>query len=179
MRAPEPPEEGAAPFLDVGRVAAPFGLAGEVRVVPLTDFPERFKEMRSVLVGEGHEAYRIVGVRGSRAQVILKLKGVDDANAAGALRGEMLRIPLAEAVSLADGQYFWYQIIDLEVVTMGGERLGRVVDIIRTGANDVYVVRGMRGEVLIPAIEDVIREVDLGAGRLVVELLPGLIDGAG
>jgi 16S rRNA processing protein RimM len=67
----------------------------------------------------------------------------------------------------------------LEVVTVGGERLGRVADILRTGANDVYIIRGLRGELLIPAIEDVVKVIDVDAGRLVVELMPGLVDDKG
>lgn len=144
--------------------------------MPLTDFPERFAEMKTVLVGEGHRRYRILGARQHRGLVLLRLRGVDDADAAEALRGEVLRVPIAEAVALGEDQYFWYQIIDLEVVTTAGKSLGKIVDIIKTGANDVYVVRGTRGELLIPAIEDVVRAVDLGAGRIVVELIPGLVD---
>jgi 16S rRNA processing protein RimM len=166
-------------FLDIGRVVAPFGLAGEVRVLSLTDFPQRFAKLRRVLVGDAHRACEIQRTRSARGQVLLKLRGVDDANAAEALRGEILRIPLGEAVSLPDDQFFWYQVIGLEVVTVGGERLGRVADILRTGANDVYIIRGLRGELLIPAIEDVVKVIDVDAGRLVVELMPGLVDDKG
>lgn len=178
MSTSDQPDRDASRYLDVGRIVAPFGLVGEVKVVPLTDFPERFDTMKTVLVGESHRRYRIVHARSARGQVLLKLRGVDDSVAAEALRGEMLRVPLTEAVALDDDQYFWYQIIDLEVVTAAGQSLGKVVDIIKTGANDVYVVRGSRGELLIPAIEDVVKEVDLKAGRIVVELIPGLVDDA-
>jgi 16S rRNA processing protein RimM len=170
------PGPDSAQYLDVGRIVAPFGLAGELRVMPLTDFPERFAEMKTVLVGESHRRYRVLGARATRGQVLLKLRGVNDVNAAEALRGELLRVPLSEAMELGEGEYFWYQIIDAEVVTTAGQALGKVADIIKTGANDVYVVRGSRGEVLIPAIEDVVREVDVDAGRIVVELIPGLVD---
>ncbi len=176
MRPSEQPGPDAAQYLDVGRIVAPFGLVGEVKVVPLTDFPERFARMKTVLVGERHTRYRVVHARPHQAQILLTLRGVDDPDAAEALRGEMLRVPIAEAAALAEDQYFWYQIIDLEVVTTAGQTLGKIVDIIRTGANDVYVVRGIRGELLIPAIEDVVKQVDLPAGRLVVELIPGLVD---
>jgi 16S rRNA processing protein RimM len=170
------PDTSAVPYLEIGRIVAPFGLAGEARVMPLTDFPERFAELRRVLVGEALKPYVVDRTRAARGQILLKLRGVDDATAAESLRGSLLRIPSAEAVKLPEDQYFWYQIIDLEVFTQAGERLGKVAEILRTGANDVYIVRGHKGDLLLPAIEDVIREVDLEAGRLVVELMPGLRD---
>jgi hypothetical protein len=74
----------------------------------------------------------------------------------------------------AAGTYFQHDIIGLEVVTDSGEALGRVATILETGANDVYVVKGERGELLLPAIEDVIKQVDVRGGRLVIDLLPGL-----
>jgi 16S rRNA processing protein RimM len=172
----EPASQEKPRFLDVGRVIGPFGLAGEVRVFPLTDFPDRFGDLKAVRVGERLRPYGVEAARQARGEILLKLSGVDDATAAESLRGELLRVPLSDAVLPPEDQYYWHQIIDLEVVTIDGEALGRVVEILRTGANDVYIVRGPRGDLLLPAIEDVIREVDLAAGRLVVELLPGLLE---
>lgn len=166
----EPP-----PFLDIGRVVGPSGLGGEVRVAILSDFPERFVELHSVRVGESLRPYAVERAQLQRGQVVLKLRGVDDGAAALALRGAILRVPVAEAVPPPADAYYWHQIIGLEVYTPEGERLGLVTDILRTGANDVYVVVGPRGEVLVPAIEDVVRGIDVRAGRLVVEPLPGML----
>lgn len=167
---PEPPR-----YLEIGRVLGPYGLGGEIRVAILTDFPERFATLTSVRVGERLHPYEVESARLLRGEAILKLRGVKDATAAERLRGEVLRVPLAEAVPPPSDQYYWHQIIGLEVVTSTGESLGHVVEILRTGANDVYVVQGPRGEVLVPAIEDVVKEIDLSTGRLIIQPLPGML----
>lgn len=163
-------------FLEIGVVVGPYGVDGEVRVAVTSDFPERFAALESVRVGERLRPYEVTSARLHRAEAILKLRGVDDASAAAALRGEVLRVSLADAVPPPEEHYYWHQIIGLQVLTPEGERLGQVVDILRTGANDVYVVRGPRGEVLVPAIEDVVQSVDLSAGRMIVTPLPGMLE---
>jgi 16S rRNA processing protein RimM len=164
-----------ARFLAIGGVIGVHGLAGELVVEILTDFPDRYNTLRSVLIGDGLATYEVESVRPHRATVLLKLRGIDDATAAGQFRGELLRVPLSEAVPLPNDHYYWHQIVGLEVRSTDGQLLGHVDEIIRTGANDVYVVHGPRGEVLIPAIEDVVRDIDLASGRIVVELIPGLL----
>lgn len=94
---------------------------------------------------------------------------------AAALRGKLLAIPQAEAMPLGEGEYFHHQILGLEVYTTTGERLGPIVEIMVTGSNDVYVVDRQGQEVLIPAIADVVQEVDLEGGRLVIEVVEGLL----
>jgi 16S rRNA processing protein RimM len=90
----------------------------------------------------------------------------------------LVQIPLAEALPLKEGDYYEHQILGLEVWTVGGQRLGHVVEIIYTGANEVYVVRSVEGnqrDVLIPAIKEVVVQVDLDAGRITVDLIEGLV----
>lgn len=161
-------------YLAVARVVAPWGSRGEVKVEVLTDFPERFAWTRQLYLGEGRpvalEGYRMQGDRFA----ILKLAGCDDRRAASALRGQLLQVPVEEAAPLAEGEYYFYQILGLEVWTTGGEHLGRVGEILSTGSNDVYLVRGERGEILLPAIAQVIRRIDLEEGRLIIEPMPGL-----
>ena len=91
------------------------------------------------------------------------------------LRDQLVQIPLEAAVPLEDEEYYHFQVVGVRVITDGGESLGRVAEVLVTGANDVYLVRGPRGEVLIPAIEDVVRSLDLEARQMVVTLLPGLL----
>ena len=112
--------------------------------------------------------------RFQRGRLVAKLAGVDDREAALALRGAYLQVPIDEAVSLPEGRYYWHQIIGLSVETGEGRTLGTISDILETGSNDVYVVRRDGGELLVPALKTVIRRVDLSAGRMVVDLPPGL-----
>ena len=107
---------------------------------------------------------------------VVQLVGVNSAEAAAALRGALLYVPTEQAVR-PRGQHFWHEIEGLRVETEDGRGLGIVTEVMRTGANDVYVVDGAGGELLIPAIADVVREIDVRAGRIVVRLLPGLLPG--
>lgn len=175
----------------VGQIVASQGRAGEVRVAPLTDFPERFRELRRVYLAKGpasnpkatgdlYEA-QVEKVWFHQQFVIVKLAGVDSIEAASALRGRYLLIPDSERIKLPEGRYFISDIIGLEVLLEDGEVLGRVVDVLQPGGNDVYVVKGSgryrpKGEILLPAIRDVIREIDLQGRRMLVTQMPGLLD---
>jgi len=168
----EHPARRVPRYLVVGKVVAPWGTGGELKVAILTDFPDRFRDLRRVFLGD--EPWIVEGHRRHGRWIILKLEGCADRNSAEKLQGELVRIPLEEAVLLSEDEYYIYQIVGLEVWTSEGEHLGKVSEVLFTGANEVYVVEGERGEILVPAIEDVVKEVDLEGGRLVVELLEGM-----
>jgi len=153
----------------------PWGILGEVKVEILTDWPERFALLERVYLGEEATPCRLERVRLHQGYALLKLAGYDDRSAAEALRGQVVQVPHEEAMPLDEGEYYVYQIEGLEVWTDEGESLGRVVEVLFTGSNEVYVVHGPRGEVLIPAIADVILKVDLEDRRLIVHLMDGLI----
>jgi 16S rRNA processing protein RimM len=170
-----PPQPAEPRLLAVGRVLRPHGLRGELRVELLTDYPERFALHRLLYLGPTAQPYELEAVRFHKEAALIKLVGCDDRDAAGLLRGQLVQIPMDQAVPLEDGEYYLFQVIGLEVVTDAGESLGRVVEVIDTHANDVYLVRGPRGEVLLPAIADVVQEIDWEARRIRVTLLPGLL----
>jgi len=159
----------------VGRILAPWGIKGEVKVQILTDFPQRLALLERVFVGSGRQPYRLQRARLHRGCALLKLAGCDSVEAAAALRGQTVYIARQDAAPLAEGHYYWHQVIGLEVWSTGGEFLGWVKEIMVTGSNDVYVVNGPRGEVLLPAIEEVVKAIDPPAGRITVELLEGMI----
>ncbi|MDI3280529.1 MAG: ribosome maturation factor RimM [Bacillota bacterium] len=185
---------GEPKFILIGEVVAPQGRRGEVRVLPLTDWPERFRLLRRVFLvpprqgqgGAGGKAEepllecQIEKVWFQRQFVILKWAGCEDISTAERWRGALVAIPRAEALELPPGRYYLFQIVGLTVVTEGGEVLGEVVAVQPTGANDVYVVKrpgpGRGKELLLPATREVIREIDLERRRMVVRLLPGLGD---
>jgi 16S rRNA processing protein RimM len=165
------PDLDPSSAVSVGRIVAPHGLKGEIKVEPLTDFPERFQRgARLWLKGEPR---RVQMSRPQGKLVYLKLAGINSRESVNALRGEELLVPEAFPIEAAD-VYYQHDILGLRVEDEAGELLGNVAQIIPTGSNDVYVVRGERGELLLPALEDVIKLVDLPNGRLVVEILPGL-----
>ncbi len=160
-------------FVAVGVVLTSFGLRGDIKVEPLTDFPERFGAGKTLwLAGEPH---RVERSRWQHRVVYVKLSGIDTPEAVAALRGRYLELPEAERAALEPGDYYQSDIIGLAVETVHGTALGRVVEFLPTGGNDVLVVRGEQGEILIPMIEDVVQSVDLDAGRVVVEPIEGLL----
>ena len=163
--------------LRVGVITAPHGVRGEVRVYPTTDDPQRFRDLKEVLIDGGSlTSAAIERVRFHRNMVILKLKGVDTPEQAELLRRKDLLIRREDALPLAENEFFIADLIGLAVVTDEGETLGKLTDVIRTGANDVYVVKSDRyGEVLIPVIPDSKIRTDLASGTMTVRLLPGLI----
>lgn len=166
-------------FVTIGEVVSTQGHRGELRVLPLTDFPERFRELREVFLERGgrRQAAHVERVAYHGRFVIFSLREVPDMNAAEQLRGALLQVPLDQAVALPEGRWYIFEIVGLRVYTTDGESLGIVVDVLQTGANDVYVVHNTTGrEVLIPALKDVVREIDSGSGRMVVSLPDGLME---
>ena len=156
----------------MGWIRGPHGTRGELRVSTLTDFPERFAA-GSELWANGAR-YQVSSARPHRGGQLVELEGVVAREQAEALSGALLEVPEQELASLPDGQYFRFQIIGMDVVDGEGAPLGRVSEVLDTGANDVYIVRNDEGDLLIPAIDAVVREIDHEAGHMVVELLEGL-----
>ena len=152
-----------------------------MRVEILTDYPERVGEHAYLYLArpqspDDAERYPLEAVRPHKGVLLVKLEGVEDRDAAEELRGMLVQVPMEDAVPLEEGEYYHFQLIGVDVETETGEWLGRVADVIATGAADVFVVRGPRGEVLLPAIEDVILELDTEERKMTVHLLPGMLE---
>jgi 16S rRNA processing protein RimM len=164
-------------YLRVGVISSTHGIKGEVKVFPTTDDPNRFKELKKVFLDTGKESLllEIEGVKFFKQMVILKFKGIDNINEIEKYRGKDLLISREDAVKLEEGEFFIYDLIDSEVTTDEGEALGTLVEIMATGANDVYVVKTPTGkEILIPSIKECILDVDVENKKILVHLLNGL-----
>ena len=165
-------------YLAVGRVVKAHGVRGEISVAVLTDFPERFNSLEWLYLGNELEAepYRLEKYRWHKKNILVTLEGVADRNQAEQLRGQLVQVPIEDAVPLPEGSYYLYQLVGLQVVTGDGQPLGIVSDILETNANDVYVVnREGHKEILLPAVEDVVKSIDLERRQIIVELIDGLI----
>lgn len=161
----------------VGRILRPHGVRGDL----LVDFSPQLAAFISVgsqvLLGPERDRATVAAIRPHGRNLLLSVVGVATRTEAERWRGQAVQLPLDDVGPLPPGVYFHWQILGLEVQTEEGERLGRITEILETGANDVYVVEDEAGsQLLLPAIEAVIRAVDLGAGRMTVFLLPGLRD---
>ena len=166
-------KDGDPKFLIVGTIVRAFGNKGRLLLEPATDFPDRFQAGLNVHIGESLRRYTIESVTKHGARRIIGLTGIASYEDRKPLIGEVVQIPTSESMPLDEGVYYWYQIIGLTAVLEDGKEVGQVTDISRTGSNDIYVVRAPDGsELLIPAIEDAVLEIDLPARRIVVRLLP-------
>lgn len=163
-------------FLAIGQVTKAHGIQGEVSVAVLTDFPERFDEMETAYLGEEASVtpYTVETIRWHKDRVLLRFAGISDRTGAEKLRGLYLQIPIEEAMPLEPDAYYQHQLIGLTVMSDKDEVIGELVEILETGANDVYVVKGERGETLIPATKEVVLSVDLDSQQMIVHLLTGL-----
>jgi 16S rRNA processing protein RimM len=166
-------------YMAVGMVASVHGLRGEVKVELHTDFPERFAPGEMVYLGANLQETVIVEARPHQGHYLLKFRGIGSREQAEDLRGLWIFIPETDAADLEEDTYFVHDIIGLSVQTVSGKLLGTVDQVLFTGANEVYIVKTADEpprELLLPAIAEVIKQVDLENGILVVEPLPGLLD---
>ena len=172
------PEYQETAWATVGKVVAHFGVRGELKVRLYSDIPDRFAELKAVYLEHDHSRHLIQHARPYKTGMcIIKLQGFDDANAAEALCNTNLLIPFSELPALPLNSYYQHDILGLQVYTLDDVYLGRVVDIITTGGNDVYVVKSPQGsEQLIPAIRDVIKQIDLIRYTMHIDPIPGLLD---
>ncbi len=157
----------------VGRVLRAWGIRGDLKIAPFTDRPEDFKQYRSVLMGPQRKRYDVKSFRPYQGNWLLHLVGVEARNDAELLHGQEILIEAAQRPR-QEGEFYAREVIGLKVQTIDGAELGEVTEILVTGANDVYVVKGSRGEILLPARVEVIKGIDVETGVMTVELPPGL-----
>jgi 16S rRNA processing protein RimM len=170
---PKPDQEPREGFVAVGRVLRPWGLRGDLKVEPLSDFLEdRFAEGAAVWLDDRERT--VERARSQSGSLYVKLSGIDDATAAEPYRGLLLEVPESSLPPLDDDTFYHHQLLGLRAAA-DGEDLGEVAEVLETGGNAVLVLRGPRGELLVPFIEDVVTAVDLPAGTLTVDLIEGLV----
>lgn len=164
-------------LIEIGRVVRSHGLEGRVKVLSYLESTEALYDLSGLFVGRSlPEAvlFPLVAVRVGRGSFILQLSGIEDRDAAEKLRGLSVWMPSEKMQKLPEGEYYWRDIIGLQVLTEEDEILGRIESVFPTGGNDVYVCRGGGREILLPAIGDVVRKIDTDRGVMVVRLLKGL-----
>lgn len=170
---------GSEEWVTIGQIVALFGIRGDVKVLPQTDIPNRFSQLYDVFLGPTHQGFRITEASAYRENMILlHLKGIEDANAAEPLIGQDITIPLAEIPALPSNHYYIHDLIGLRVESPAGQHLGTITDILTTGANDVYLIREAASgrDVMVPAVKEMVKRVDIPAGIMIIDPLPGLFD---
>lgn len=165
-------------YLRVGVISSTHGIKGEVKVFPTTDDSKRFEDLKEVILDTGKEyiPLEIAGVKYFKKLVILKFKGIDNINDIEKYKGKDLLVTRENALELKEDEYFIFDLIDSDVITEDGNKLGVLTEILTTGANDVYVVKTDNNkEILLPAIKECILNVDVSNKKITVHLMDGLL----
>lgn len=170
------PQKGEPVFLAVGKLRRPHGLHGEIFMDVLTDFPERLHHGMILYVGPEYHPLLLTSHRWHGIALLITFEGFETPEQVGELRNQFAYVTAVDRPPLPEGEYYHHQLIGLRVVSEDGEWLGKVTEILTTGANDVYVVRPEIGkEILIPAVDEFIQAIDLERGEVQIRLVPGLL----
>lgn len=167
--------DGEPVFIAVAKLRRPHGLKGEMLVTLLTDFPERIKPGTVFYLGQDYAPITIKSRRGHNQGLLLSFEELPNRADLETERNKLLYAKVADLPELEEGEYYHHQLIGFHVVNEENEELGRLVEILETGANDVYVVRPENGkELLFPATSEVIQSINLEKKRIEIRLIPGL-----
>ena len=165
-------------YLEIGQIVNTFGIKGMVKVKPFTDNIERFSNLEKIYIKNksGQTEYKIQEVKYHKNMVLIKFEGIENPEQADLLRNSYLIVDREAEEPLEPGRYYIVDMIGLDVFTDDNECLGKLQDIYNTGSNDIYVVKNELGkQVLLPAIEDVIKNIDMDNKKVIVHLIPGLV----
>jgi len=157
----------------IGRALKPFGIKGEIKVRPFTESFFAFENSPVLMFGES--AKRVRTIRVHKGMVLVSLEGIDTPESAAKLAGSLVKTYPENLPPKEEDEFYWHELLGMQVKTVDGRDLGEVVEIIATGANDVLNVHGAYGEVLLPMIDQVVVEVDLEGRHMIVDPLEGLI----
>ena len=165
-------------YLEIGQIVNTFGIKGMVKVKPFTDNIERFNNLEKIYIKNksGQTEYKIQEVKYHKNMVLIKFEGIENPEQADLLRNSYLIVDREKEEPLEPGRYYIVDMIGLDVFIDNNEYLGKLEDIYNTGSSDIYVVKNELGkQVLLPAIEDVIKNIDMDNKKVIVHLIPGLV----
>ena len=164
-------------FVVIGKFRRPHGIKGEIRMTVLTDYPELISPGQVIYAGDRYKTYTIKDIRWHGGDMLVSLKEMPDRTAVEIFRNIMVYMKSEDMPELPEGEYFIHQLVGMEVITDQDEKLGVLKEILITGANDVYLVESQEGkELLLPAIDEVILDIDQEKGQILVHIIPGLLD---
>lgn len=173
------PESQSPEFVIIGRIIKPHGVRGAVKVEPITEDPKRYVDLDKIFIGtedQPGEIFEIDRVQFQHKIVILTLKGIESRNLAEALRDSFIHIPADQVLALPDGSTYIFDLIGLNVFTNKNEYVGTVTNYQEYPANNVFVVEHENHEFLIPDVPDIVEDIDLDAGKVLINPIPGLLE---
>lgn len=165
-------------FLEIGQIVNSYGLKGQMKVVPFTDNIQRFSKLKTIYIEieKQLKEFKIEEVKYHKNNILIKLENINDINVAEKYKNCYIKIDRKDAVKLPEDTYFIVDLIGIEVFTQENVLLGKIIDVFPTGSNDVYVVKDELGkQILLPAISEVIKNVDIPNKKMIVNLIKGLV----
>jgi 16S rRNA processing protein RimM len=164
-------------FVIIGKFRKPHGIQGEIRMTVITDVPELIQPGTKIFVGEKHHPYTIKGIRWHGGDMLVALEELPDRSAVEIFRNVMVYIKGVDFPEPKEGEYYLHQLVGLAVITDQNQVLGKVKEVLITGANDVLLVEPESGrDILLPVIDQVVLEINRDAGHIIVHIIPGLLD---
>ncbi len=160
----------------IGRVVKPFGIRGEIRIAPYTESFEAFENSADIFVG--NDIYSVISLRFHKGGILAFLNGIETRDQAQTITGELVSTQVVNLPPKEDDEVYWHELIGLRAKTVDGRDLGAITGIIPTGANDVLEIEGSLGEILLPVIDDVVIEINVEEGVVIVDPLEGLVPDA-
>ncbi|MFC2066221.1 ribosome maturation factor RimM [Chloroflexota bacterium] len=160
-------------FIIIGKILTPWGVSGKLEVRVETDFPQRFTPNSMIYIDR--QPLTIDSSEWHRGKLIIKIKAIDSIEDAQMLRGQFVEIHSSQLYTLPEEQYYHHQIIGMEVQTIQGEILGTIKEVLPGPGNDNYIVAGPSGDILIPAVEDIVKSIDINKGLMTIEAIEGLL----
>ncbi|HUU50931.1 MAG TPA: ribosome maturation factor RimM [Nitrospinota bacterium] len=161
-------------MISIGKVVKTQGNKGDLRVLPYLNYPEHFKELDFVFIKD--KKLKVLNIKSHKQFIILKLEGCDSIDRGREFIDYSIKIPKDKLKTLPSDQFYWHDIEGLTVFDEDGHLYGKIEEIIPTGSNDIFVVRNKDKETLIPAIKDVIKDINLAKKKVIIHLINGLID---
>ncbi|NLP10255.1 16S rRNA processing protein RimM [bacterium] len=170
--------ENVPEFVVIGKVLRPHGVEGELRLMPLTENPERFRQLTAVFLNRdgGRWQFPIAGVKLSQAAVLIRLQGIATRTEAENWRGSLVEIEAKDVQPLAEGEHYYFELIGMTVESESGQKVGIVTDVLSYPAQDLYVIESAGREILIPAVPAIVQRVDLKRRLMVIHAIEGLLD---
>jgi 16S rRNA processing protein RimM len=164
-------------LVEIARIHGPHGLKGKMRITPYGDSFERFKTYSHLIIGQDGTPVKVLSAEQKKGSYIIGMEGFTHIDQVDKIKGETLYVERDQLEELGEDEHYWRDLIGLKVLEENGRELGEVVEIFSTGSNDIYVVDRVK-QYLIPATEDVIKEISLEKGCIIIDasLLEGLLD---
>lgn len=172
------PANNLPDFIVIGQVTRPHGIRGVLCVHPMTDHPERFKELTRIFlsINENRMPFEIEQVRMADSYLLLTLRDIASREDADRWRNALIEIPRQECLPLSEGQHYFFELLGLTVLDLDGKVIGELSDIIDSPGQDILVITSEQGEHLVPAVSEFIDRIDLEARRIIIKPIPGLLD---